>query len=118
MRAEPRDEVDDRPEFADRGIDALGAGVELFAGARRKQFRLVGRICDLALIGLQADDIFLEPAEFADLAVHLIGRQLDAARSVAAPDGELAAVARDRLGEYLRRRMDRIIFHWLAHVPE
>src|SRR3546814_17787754 len=68
VRAEPRDEVDDRPEFGNRSIDEFGAGVELFARARRQQLRLVGRICALALIGLQAVDIFLEPAAFADLA--------------------------------------------------
>ena len=118
MRTEPGDEVDHRAEFGHPRIDALGAGVELFARARRQQLRLIGRIGDLALVGLEADDIFLEPAEFADLAIHLFGRPLDAARRVAAPAGKLAAVACDRLVEYLRRRIDRIIFHWLAHVPE
>src|SRR3546814_15625857 len=73
--------------------------VELFAGARRQQLRLVGRIGDLTLIGLQPRDIILEPAEFGDLAVHLVCRPLDPPRRLAAPDGQLAAIARDRLAE-------------------
>ncbi len=118
MRAEPRDQVDHRAEFGHRRIDALGAGIELFARTRRQQLRFVGRIGDLALVGLEADDIFLKSAKLADLPLHLIGRALDPPRGIAAPHGQFAAVARNRLVEDRLRRVDRIIFHWLAHVPE
>ena len=81
----------------DSRIEPPGAGIELFASPRGKQFRFIGRIGNLALIGLEAEDIIFQPTEFADLPVHLIGCAFYPPCGIAAPYGKFAAVTGDRL---------------------